>query len=316
MELNSVNCSERSVNMERFRSRDGVPTYAGEPERLPLYKEDAIQYAMGLEYKKRYLAGPRLLQELTGVAKTVTRTKTLRDPQWLSHPRGVFQLLEFLESELGKPSLMDASKQIMKFFYSMSRQKGESMTEWTAKHTESLWEASAALRKVQREYDGVMSYRQHAPSSESQRSYYNHGRWDRGSQHSQRSGPFRDDGRLDEEENEEEDDDGDYNRDDWQHRGGEDWDWSRSRGTWSWDSWRSSEYEPPAHWDVSEEVFIPECLAGFLVLHRANLDPSEKANILGSIKGEFSTKTVSRALREQWSDQDLIKRDKMRANTA
>ena len=87
--------------MERRRNKEGVPTFGGEPEKLALYKEDALQYATRLEHKKRYLAGPRLLQELTGVAKTITRAQTLRDPQWLSHPRGVYQRLEFLESMTG-----------------------------------------------------------------------------------------------------------------------------------------------------------------------------------------------------------------------
>ena len=79
------------------RNRDGVPKYDGSPEALPLYREKAIQYVMGIEYHKRYLCGPRLQQELTGVAKVITRTQTMRNPQWLSHPRGVYQLLEFLE---------------------------------------------------------------------------------------------------------------------------------------------------------------------------------------------------------------------------
>lgn len=200
MELSSESRSDMEKGEIKHRSRDGVPTYGGEPERLALYKEDAIQYAMGLEYKKRYLAGPRLLQELTGVAKTITRTKTLRDPQWLSPPRGVFQLLEHLESELGKPSLVDASRHVMKFFYNLSRQKGQTMTEWIAVHTESLWEASAALRRVQREYEGDNSYRNHAAPSKSQQSSVYQDNWERWSQTSQRRGPFRDDGRLDEDD--------------------------------------------------------------------------------------------------------------------
>eukprot|EP00435_Cladocopium_sp_Y103_P015270 s2436_g3.t1 len=299
--------------MERQRNKDGVPTYGGEPERLPLYKEDAIQYAMGLEYKKRYLAGPRLLQELTGVAKTITRTQTLKDPQWLSHPRGVFQLLEFLESELGKPSLVEASRHVMKFFYNMSRQKGESMTEWIARHSEGLWEASAALRRVQREYGGE-KLRSLKPQTSSAASHGRQSWWDRGSQHSQYSGPFRDDGRLDEDDDV--DEAGNQEQDEWWHRQNKGWEWSQSGGEWSWDTWRSSDFEPPSHWDVSDEIFIPEFLAGFLLLHRSGLDPNEKANILGSIKGEFSTRSVGKALREQWSDQDLARRDKMKANAA
>ena len=75
-------------------------------------------------------------------------------------------------------------------------------------------------------------------------------------------------------------------------------------------------YDPPAEWDASDEIFIPEFLAGFLLLHRSGLDVNEKDNVLAAIRGEFSTRSVGRALREQWSDYDLAKRDKLKCGTA
>ena len=136
------------------RSKDGVPRYNGDPVLLTRYREEALQYAMGIEERKRYLVGPRLLQELSGVAKTITRAKTVQDPQWLSHPRGIYQLLEFLEDHLQKPSLVEASQHVIRFFYNLQRSRGESMTEWCARYAEALWEASSALRKVQKEFGG------------------------------------------------------------------------------------------------------------------------------------------------------------------
>ena len=88
--------------------------------------------------------------------------------------------------------------------------------------------------------------------------------------------------------------------------------WESSQDRWAESSWHSAEYEPPATWDSSEDIFIPEFLAGFLLLHRSRLEPNEKSNILATIKGEFSTTTVGKALREQWSDSDLAKRDKQK----
>ena len=70
------------------------------------------------------------------------------------------------------------------------------------------------------------------------------------------------------------------------------------------------------HGEVRSMLFIPEFLAGFLLLHRAGLDPQEKANILAAIRGEFSTASVGRALREQWSDEDLMRRDKSKMGAA
>lgn len=67
---------------------------------------------MGIEHKKPHLLGFRLLQELFGAAKTITRTQTIRDPQWLSDPRGMYWLLEYLEQNLPKPSLVEASRHV------------------------------------------------------------------------------------------------------------------------------------------------------------------------------------------------------------
>ena len=131
-----------------------VPRFDGTPELLPGYKEKVIQYMMGIERHKRYLVGPRLLRELSGVAQSITRPATIRNPQWLSHPRGGYTLLEFLEENLARPSLMEASHHIMKFVYNMGRQKGESMTEWSSRYSEAWWKASTALRRVQREHGG------------------------------------------------------------------------------------------------------------------------------------------------------------------
>ena len=75
-------------------------------------------------------------------------------------------------------------------------------------------------------------------------------------------------------------------------------------------------YDPPSEWDVSDEIFIPEFLAAFLLLHRSGLDVNEKDNVLAATRGEFSTRSVGRSLREQWSEYDLAKRDKLKCGTA
>ena len=98
-----------------------IPSYDGSPEMLQAYREEVLQYMMAVEVHKRYLVGPRLVQELTGVARTLVRTKTLKDPQWLSHARGAYELLRFLEDELERPSLLDANKHVTAFFYNMER---------------------------------------------------------------------------------------------------------------------------------------------------------------------------------------------------
>lgn len=295
-----------SESRQIHRTSDGIPKYDGTPELLALYREEALQYLMAFETRKRYLAGPRLLKELEGTAKVAVRTKTLRDPQWLAHPRGVFVLLDHLEEVLAKPSLLEASRFVMKFFYGMQRRKMETMTAWIARHAEALWEASQALRKVQREYGSKAEALTKSSHGGSQ------SQWDYGSNKAEsraHESPFREDGRLYEDEDDEE---ADHHGWDWERQSWRDGDWSH----YSWNSWRSKEYEVPESWDISSEIFIPEFLAGFLLLHRAGLDAHERANVLAAIRGVFSTETVGKALREQWSDEDLLRRDRSRAASA
>ena len=62
--------NERAIT----RTSDGVPKFDGSPELLAAYREEAVQYLMTFEYKKRYIAGPRLLKELEGTAKMAVRS--------------------------------------------------------------------------------------------------------------------------------------------------------------------------------------------------------------------------------------------------
>ena len=130
------------------RTSDGVPIFDGSPELLTLYREEAVQYLMTFEYKKRYLAGPRLVKELQGTAKTAVRNMTLRNPQWVSHPRGVFVLLEHLEGIVAKPSLVEASRFVMKYFYGLQRKKFETMTSWIRQRAASCERAKPAIEAV------------------------------------------------------------------------------------------------------------------------------------------------------------------------
>ena len=52
-----------------------APSVDGTPEKLQGYKEDALQHLMAVEMRKRYLVGPRLVQELTGTAIRCSRAR-------------------------------------------------------------------------------------------------------------------------------------------------------------------------------------------------------------------------------------------------
>ncbi|CAK9111517.1 unnamed protein product [Durusdinium trenchii] len=117
-----------------------------------MFKEEALAYLFTLETQKRYLGGPRLAQGLTGVARTVIRKKLAVDPPWLAHPRGAYDLIEHLEQSLGQPTLIQAAQHIQKFFYQLKRKRNETMTQWTSRHSEALWDASRALQRVNSEH--------------------------------------------------------------------------------------------------------------------------------------------------------------------
>eukprot|EP00435_Cladocopium_sp_Y103_P058586 s1303_g20.t1 len=280
--------------------KGGVPSYDGVAEKFPRYKEDALQYMFTLEVHKRYLAGPRLVQGLSGVAKTVVRKRLAVDPQWLAHPRGAYDLLDHLEANLGQPSLLSASQYIHKFFYQLRRKKNETMTEWTNRHSEALWEASRALRRVSKDETSVNTSRgssgDHSQRATSEASW------------SERRAPrptstlFDDHGRLPEE---------DWEEHDAEASSQQGWSWKESGWSgWDWKSWRSEEYQPPPSWECEVPDFLPDHLTGFLLLQRSGLDAHERANILSAIKGTFSVSAVEKALKEQWSDEDLLRRDR------
>eukprot|EP00435_Cladocopium_sp_Y103_P054009 s378_g17.t1 len=294
------------------RNKEGVPAYDGSAETLALFREEALAYTFTLEHHKRYLAGPRLAKELTGVARTVVRRKLSQDPQWLAHPRGAYVLIEYLEQAIESPTLVQASNHIHKFFYQLRRRKGETMTEWINRHSESMWEASRSLKRVQREH--VSSHVSSAVSgSDSSRPQPPRGStWGVTSQDlPEQPEVFDDRGRLPEDD----DDDAErrsnaaWSSQSWKNYGWSDW----RQGEWQyddWQSWRSAEYQPPANWETDVQDFLPDFLTGFLLLNRSGLDAHERANILAAIRGEFSVKTVEKALKEQWRDDDLAKRDR------
>ena len=217
----------------------------------------------------------------------------------MSNPRGVYVLLDYLESIVARPTLPEASRFVMKFFYGMQRRKGETMTSWITRHAEGLWEASQSLRRVQREFGGTAGKTMWLSGGDQGR---RHRTSEVSSHGSGMDHPFREDGTIEEDEDEAEQG--------WSDRGWRAW------SEWSESTWHSKEYEPPASWDTSTDIFIPEFLAGFLLLNRSGLDANERGNVLATIRGEFSTSSVARALREQWSDDDLQKRDRQRASAA
>ena len=152
------------------------------------------------------------------------------------------------------------------------------MTEWINRQSESMWEASRALKRAQKE-----QVQPHATSdtvtSESGRASRHRGpTWGTSSQ----PVVFDDRGRLPEEEEGEEDDDDD---DHLEHL--------QSHDAWSSQSWKNYGWNDWYQNDWQQDEWQSGRSAEF------------RANVLAAIGGEFSLKNVEKALQEQWRDDDL-----------
>ena len=292
------------------RSPEGVPRYDGSAETFLQYKEEAYKYMMSFEAHKRYLAGPRLVRELEGVAKTIVRRPLARDARWVDHAGGVTTLLEYLEGHLEKPSLINASRYVNKFFFGLKRKKFETMTAWVNRHSEALWEATKAMKRVQAEYGvknasyGASGSRKASSHSSRRDDEVSEGQWE------SHSLPFGDDGRL--EEDDEEPQQEPRRRDSW---------WSSSTRTWYENGWSHRgwghydyDYNLPRYNDEDLDCFLPDFLVGYLLLNRSGLEYQERNNVLASLRGEFSVHSVERAVKEMWSDEDLMRRDKAKGH--
>ena len=99
--------------------------------------------------------------------------------------------------------------------------------------------------------------------------------------------------------------------------------WDDSKGH-HWDKWSHHEQPPSGSWsakyDVSEQAseeadrFLPDFVVAWMLLQRSGLDGGEKAAIIANLKNDFTTSTVKDALKLNWTEEDLKKRDQARGS--
>ena len=291
-------------------TKEGVPIYDGTAEQYVAYRRAALNYGETLEWKKRYVAGPRLQAALEGSARVAVQHKV---PGWISHDRGAVQLLDFLKSKVQAPTLAEAGKMISKFFYQVKRRRGESMNSWILRHDEALFEAKRTLAEAIEEYGVGYSKSQQSDRPMSSPGGFNEGT----STQSRHSGPFRDDGRLAEGDDTNDDLEDDGQNDQWEN-------WSQwSRHTWrAWDNWGQYSWQPHASSaktsldvDVSTaasleaDKFLPDFVVAWMLLQRSGLDVSERGAIIANLRNQFTTDHVKQALKLNWPEDDLRLRD-------
>ena len=95
------------------------------------------------------LCGPRLANELTGVARRFILGMPV---DWLSYARGVQQLMDHLRGSLGLPQLPEMTDHLTKYFKQGRRKRGESMGEYITRKVEVYSRAKQALSRVLKTY--------------------------------------------------------------------------------------------------------------------------------------------------------------------
>lgn len=313
-------------------TKEGVPIYDGTAESYVPYRRAALNYVETLEWKKRSLAGPRLQAALEGTARIAVQDQV---PGWISHDSGALQLLNYLKSRVQPPTLAEAGKMITRFFYSIKRRRGESMNNWILRHDEALFEARRTLAEAIHEYGSHATppVSSHQPSVsrlwETSRNTRSSVSSSSGRQE-QEFGPFDPSGRL----REDEDDDGNdgaashhedawsqwYQDHDW-HRNS--W-WDSSNQWWNWQPWPQDRQQPQlssaGKYDVSlaasdeADKFLPDFVVAWMLLQRSGLDGTERGAIIANLKNQFTTSRVKEALRLNWPEEDLRKRDQAKGS--
>ena len=132
------------------RTKDGVPTWNGEANSFVAYEEAALLWEQSLTWEKRYTAGPRLVQELTGAAK---RLVAGRDAGWVAFRGGVTILMDHLRKALGKPRVNEVTDLLATYFKGCKRKSQESMNEYVTRKFEAYFRASQALKRVAPHYE-------------------------------------------------------------------------------------------------------------------------------------------------------------------
>ena len=87
------------------RTKDGIPIWGGEAGSFVQYEEAALLWEQSLTWEKRYTAGPRLVQELSGAAR---RLVAGQPAGWVANRGGVTALMDHLRKALKKPRVNEA----------------------------------------------------------------------------------------------------------------------------------------------------------------------------------------------------------------
>ncbi|CAE7447253.1 unnamed protein product, partial [Symbiodinium sp. CCMP2456] len=304
-----------------MRTKDGVPTWSGEAASFTQYEETALLWEQSLTWEKRYTAGPKLVQELTGAAK---RYVAGQPAGWVAFRGGVVQLMDHLRKALGKPRVNEVTDLLATYFKGTRRRSGESMNEYITRKTEAYMRAGQALRKVQPHYEARPTTTSASSPWTTRRPSLDYGtgqwgrQWTPASELESSQNPDDNDTaggstRPSDGADEPEDPWASYAQTAWNP--GYHWGWSagwRGQGQWDWyaSRWSSSSQtseDPPK---VAE--LLPTFIQGWYLLMDAGLDHGERNLIITALNGNFDPLRVGQELRNQFPEGEVRRRDQGR----
>ena len=303
------------------RTKDGIPTWGGEANTFVQYEEAALLWEQSLTWEKRYTAGPKLVQELSGAAK---RLVAGQPAGWVAYRGGVSTLMEHLRRALGKPKVNEVTDLLASYFKGTRRKPQESMNDYITRKTEAYMRASQALKRVQPHYEKER-YPTHVPEPGSRRSSGDQSSWGWSRQwtpatqedNGHRDGAHDDDGQdggtteASTRTTTTPEDNDSWSRwqpNRWNTWGGGSWGYQWG-GQWGYHDWSSNSSTTSTTSPSLSVELLPQFIQGWYLLADANLDAGERNVVMTALSGSFEPQRVAQELRNQFSEADVRKRD-------
>ena len=287
------------------RTKEGVPIWDGDSSTFQEYEEHSLIWEQSIQYEKRYLCGPRLINELIGTAKRFVVGKR---PEWVSFNGEVADFLT-------------------KYFKQSRRRKGETINDYITRKTEAYSRARQSLSRVTKLYKVEettwkqgSTYNGSGSADPWQRpwndpwAHYNYA-GSSGNAATEREEPEEATEREEPEEAESqagaEDPDAET-QSQAPSRRSQSWNYEWQEPWWRTHSWQGSSYQKSsedAAWTVEAPELFPDFVQGWYLLYDSGLDTGERNMVMAALKGDYTFSRVAQELRNQWSDEDLRKRD-------
>ncbi|OLQ11583.1 hypothetical protein AK812_SmicGene4618 [Symbiodinium microadriaticum] len=303
------------------RTKDGIPTWGGEAGTFVQYEEAALLWEQSLTWEKRYTAGPKLVQELSGAAK---RLVAGQPAGWVAYRGGVSTLMGHLRQALGKPKVNEVTDLLASYFKGTRRRPQESMNDYITRKTEAYMRASQALKRVQPHYEKER-YPPYVPDPGSRRGSGDQSSWgwsrqwtpatqeDSGHRDGDRDDDGQDGGATETSTRatttqEDNDSWGRWHPNRWNTWNG--WSWGHQwGGHWGYHDWSSHSSTTSTTSTSSSVELLPQFIQGWYLLADANLDAGERNVVMTALNGSFDPQRVAQELRNQFSEADVKKRD-------